>query len=456
MFSIDYGGFANLDIKEEIQTIDPTNGNENMVLPISFRVYDLDLFCAYVVDFEHEAVSHAALVNAQTMFKLITKTPYERDDLLKARINFILLALEARIDLNVTNKALVEQHIRRNCHPNFSDIIDDDIMQCIAEQELTEHICKYINTLVYENLINGYALIYADTLDKMLNKKSMGGYEGISDFTNDFKMLIHEIDSKIKKSEEYTREGKGFDLSKDNIKNTIHSVTKTLKAPTNKLQTGIQYLNTMLNGGFESGRSYLFMGITGVGKSIILLSTALWFTKYNVLPKTTHKKQAVLFISQENSMDETFERIFNINVSEKDVRSFSDEQIEEMMVNSGLIVDDDSKINFIFRYFNDKEIGVDDIDDMIEDCSKEGIQIIAVVQDYIEKLKPKHRFTEMRHSLGSIAIEMSELAKKRKIPFISAAQLNRSASTVVDNATGTNRTNTTKLLGKNNISESWD
>ena len=73
--------------------------------------------------------------------------------------------------------------------------------------------------------------------------------------------------------------------------------------------------------------------------------------------------------------------------------------------------------------------------------------------DYIEKLKPKYKYNELRYTLGSIATEMSELAKKRKIPFISAAQLNRMAQSVIDNAVANNKTNTTKLLGKQNISE---
>lgn len=458
MFNLDYDSYDDSNLIEDVQVYDPRESGEKMILPLSFTLDDLDLFCLYVNNLTSDAVTHAALVNAQTMFKLIDKKPYVTNDIMKARLEFITLVLEARVDLNLTTKSLIKQHVIRNCDPNLKDIIQEDIIKGQHGQKITDHTCKYINTTVFENLINGYALIYSQKLLNLFDKRDMGQYKRVSDFTGDFKTLVKEIDTKIKKSEEFNREGKGFDLTKSNIRQTIHSVTKSLKAPTNRLQTGIQYLNRMLNGGFESGRSYLFMGITGVGKSIILLSVAMWIKKYNDLPKEPGIKQAVLFISQENSMDETFERMFNINISGQDVRDFSDDQIEEMMINSGLVVDDNDSdsINFIFRYFNDKEIGVSDIDDMIDDYAKEGIQIICVVQDYIEKLQPKFKFTEMRHSLGSIAIEMSELAKKRKIPFISAAQLNRMASSVVDNAVANNKTNTTKLLGRQNISESWD
>ena len=54
------------------------------------------------------------------------------------------------------------------------------------------------------------------------------------------------------------------------MKHKIHTVSKTLNAPSNKLKTGLQFLNKMLNGGLESGRSYLFMGVPGVGKTLWL------------------------------------------------------------------------------------------------------------------------------------------------------------------------------------------
>lgn len=456
MFNLDYDSYDDSSLIEDVQVYDPRESGEKMILPLTFTLDDLDLFCLYVNNLSSDSVTHAALVNAQTMFKLIDKKPYVTNDILKARIEYITLVLEARVDLNLTTKSLIKQHVTRNCDPNLKDIIQEDIIKGLHGQKISDHTCKYINTTVFENLINGYSLIYSQKLLNLFDKRDMGQYKRISDFTGEFKSLVKEIDNKIKKSEEFSREGKGFDLTKSNIRQTIHSVTKSLKAPTNKLQTGIQYLNRMLNGGFESGRSYLFMGITGVGKSIILLSTAMWIKKYNELPQEPGIKQAVLFISQENSMDETFERMFNINISGQDVRDFSDDQIEEMMINSGLVVDDndDNSINFIFRYFEDKEIGVSDIDDMIDDYAKNGIKIICVVQDYIEKLQPKNKYNELRTALGGVVTEMSELAKKRKIPFISAAQLNRMASSIVDNAVANNKTNTTKLLGRQNISES--
>lgn len=457
MFNIDYDESDIL--YNEIKVYDPSDGDiKKKNLQLNFTVEDLDTFCLYVANLDSDVVSHAALTNAKTMFDILDMRPYNVNDELRARLEYITLVLEARVTLNLTTKTLIKNHVLRNCDMRLRPIIEESILKDLSNSKISESTCKYLNSIVYENLIEGYTLDYSKRLMNIFEKKESGGYKRITDFSTDIKELVTEMSQDIKRSEEFMRAGKGFDLSSENMGPKIKSIMKKLRAPTNKLQTGIQWLNRMLNGGFESKRSYLFMGITGVGKSIILLSIALWIKRYNNISARDGMKPAVLFISQENSMDETFERIFNMNISADDIRDFTDEEIEQKLNESGVIIDDvnNNNINFIFKYFDDKEIGVKDIDAMISDYEKEGIQIIAVVQDYIEKLKPKQKQNEMRFVLGSIATELSELAKKRNIPVISAAQLNRMASSVVDNAIANNKTNAIKLLGRDNVSESWD
>lgn len=444
---------------DDISTYDPRDKNgDKYLLPLHFNFEILDLFCAYVFDLDNEYIPHAALVNMKTMIEMLDKRPYMNNDELKARLEFIMLVLEARIDLNLDKESLITNYVLNNCDSNLKDIIEDELLKTSIENGISLDIANYINTMTYENLVNGYSLVYSQKLAKILDKKDEGGYKRISDFTKDFKNLSSELNTIIVNAEEYQREGRGFDLKKSHVVRVGKKILHNMKKPTNKLKTGIQYLNKMLNGGFEAGRSYLIMGITGVGKSITLLSIANWIRKYNKLPRKQTEELAVLFISQENSQSETFERLFNIECDGRDMKTLSDEEMIELLTKAGLVIpdDDNTSINFIFKEYSDKEIGVTDIDALISDYEKKNIRIIAVVQDYIEKLKPKFKFTELRHALGSVATELSELAKKRNIPVISAAQLNRDAAAVTDNAIANNKKNTIKLLGKKQISESWD
>ena len=454
MFNLDY---ASEDIIEDVLVYDPRDSKDYCLLPLNLSIDELDQFCLYSVTMRADSVTHSALANMKTMFEMLDPKPYRTNDSAKARLEFIKLAMEARCELNLTSKTLVVQHILRNCDRRLKDIIDQEVVKPLVGQRMDNDTCKYLNTMVFENLINGWSLTCSKELASLFERKDQGYFNRISDFSNELKRIMTKIDAEVRKSEEYRRDGKGFDLTTDTILGEIDSVMDDLNAPNNKLRTGIQFLNKMLNGGFESGRSYLFMGVTGVGKSIVLLSCALWITKYNKLPIVDGKKQAVLFISQENSKSETFERIFNMSVSGEDIRNFSNEQIVEGLKSAGLINkrSDKNSIDFIFRYFSDKEIGVSDIDALISDFDRKGIQIIAVVQDYIEKLKPKHQTNEMRFNLGNVATEMAELAKARHIPFISAAQLNRTASSIMSEAVANNKKNTTKLLGKQNVSKEF-
>lgn len=439
----------------DVKVYDPRNNNsEQWVLPLNYNVEDMDMFCSYVMNMS-DVVSRPALINLRTMFEIMDKRPYSNNDILLSRIEFINLALDARLDLELERKRLIITHIQRNCDKRFEDLITNVIENL---QKISESSCKYINQTVFENLLEGYSMVYAKKLNKLFMKQDQGYYKTMKDFSADFKQLMASYQDTLYQIERYNKSTNEFDLSSGSIKSKIKGFLKRIKAPSNKLKTGIQYLNRMFNGGLESGRSYLFMGITGVGKSIVLLSIASWIAKYNILPKPEGVKSlAVMFISQENSDIETFERYFNINAASGDIKDYDEDGLLDELVKNNLLINDDSNgINIIFKFYSDREIGVTDIDRMIADYEKDGTHIIAVVQDYIEKLNPKFKFNELRHALGSIATELSELAKKWNIPVISAAQLNRTASSTIDNAIANNKKNTTKLLGKQNVSESWD
>ena len=439
----------------DVTVYDPRrDNNDQWVLPLNYNVEDMDMFCSYVMNMS-DIVSRSALTNLKTMFEIMDMRPYSNNDILLSRIEFINLALDARLNLELERKRLITTHIQRNCDKRFEDLIENIIENT---QKISDSSCKYINQTVFENLLEGYSMVYAKKLNKLFMKQDQGYYKTMRDFSCDFKQLMASYQETLYRIDRYNKTNNEFDLTLGNIKSKVKGFLKRIKAPSNKLKTGLQFLNKMFNGGLESGRSYLFMGITGVGKSIVLLSIASWMAKYNILPKPEGiKNLAVLFISQENSDIETFERYFNINAASGDIKDYDEDAlIDELMKNNLLVNDDSNGINIIFKFFSDREIGVTDIDRMIADYEKDGVRIIAVVQDYIEKLNPKFKFNELRHALGSIATELSELAKKYNIPVISAAQLNRTASSTIDTAIANNKKNTTKLLGKQNVSESWD
>lgn len=439
------------------QPIDSAKGRKNWILPLFFDVETLDLFSAFCVNTMNKYISKAALSNMRTMIQLLDRRMYNNNDSLTTRLEFILFTLEARLDLGLDKNTLIIEHAKRSCPKYMKDIICDEIIPYIDELNLSNYMVKYINTMVYENLLEGYSLVYAQELSTLFEKKESGRYKRISEFSKDFKDLMSKLQTDVRQCEEFLRDDRGFDLTAKNFRNQVKDILSRLKAPTNKWRTGIQCLNKMLNGGFESSRVYLILGLTGVGKSVILLSIANWLRKYNRIKlKDPNKRPAILFISQENGKDETLERLFNITVSGDDIRGYDDDDIIDLLQNhAGLSVNNNEDIDFIFKYFDDKEIGVTDIYNMIDDLEDDGVEVVAVVQDYIDKLRPLHKYNELRHDLAGVATELKQLARARNIPVISAAQLNRVAASVADPATPGNKKDMTKLLGKHNIGESW-
>ena len=236
-----------------IKIYDPGNGKTNKrnknqkSLQLNLSSEELDTFCLYVNNLNSDVVSHSALVNAKTMFDLLDMKPYNVNDELRARLEYITLVLEARVNLNLDTKSLIKNHVLRNCDMRLKKYIEDEIIKDMSHAKISESTCKYLNSLIFENLIEGYSLDYSKRLSFMFEKKENGGYKRITEFSQDLKDLVKDIDLDIRKSEEFMREGKGFDLTSTNIRHEIKSIMKELRSPTNKLRTGLQYLNRMLN-----------------------------------------------------------------------------------------------------------------------------------------------------------------------------------------------------------------
>ncbi len=225
-----------------------------------------------------------------------------------------------------------------------------------------------------------------------------------------------------------------------------------LKQPSNYLQTGIQCLNTQLGGGYEAGRTYIYLGISGGFKSGLLLHIALWIKKYNehLKPKDPTKRLCVLYITQENSRKETLARMFSI-LTNNDIKNYTPQEAISILRNKGLA---DEGMNLKILYRPNKSISTDDLYDIIQEIEDEGYEVCALVHDYIKRIRPSTNEKDLRIALGDVVDEFCVLAKTKNIPVISANQMNRSAFSVIENAVNSNKQNISKMLGASYTGES--
>ena len=176
----------------------------------------------------------------------------------------------------------------------------------------------------------------------------------------------------------------------------------------------------------------------------------MWACRYNddIVCNDRTKSPAVLYLSQENDVEETFDRIFSYidGVDEKDKIKPEDE-LYELLSDFKLL---NSKWTLIIKYRPKNSINTIDIDNMISEVEiEEDVEVKLCVHDYIKRLRPNVPSGDLRLDLGECVNDLSILAKKRKIPIVSGNQLNREAYRTLNDSQPANGkssgTKTTKM-----------
>lgn len=251
-----------------------------------------------------------------------------------------------------------------------------------------------------------------------------------------------------------------FSLDNDVYTQAIDDVYERNCNPSTKLKTGMTAFNRSLAGGFENGRVYVYLGLPGEGKSTTLLNIGLQIkqnnTQYTTKDKT--KRPCVLFLTMENSLDETIERIFNILISEDNMSSYgSSDEVKKILMQNGLAITDESPIDFVIQYVPANTVNTDYLYTMYDQLLDQGKECICVIQDYIKRIRSrdfKLLKGDMRLGLGAVIDEFKEFAIDKQIPVITASQMNREATSKVDDGRKNRTVDLVRNLGRNNIGES--
>ena len=193
------------------------------------------------------------------------------------------------------------------------------------------------------------------------------------------------------------------------------------------LPTGIQRLNTILSPVYMSKRLYTYLTFPGSGKSQILLKAAFDIRKYNIILQTKDpdKRPAVLFITMENSIDEMIQMLKKLK---------EDDEIQ---------LTDKYNIDIIIKYYDNIGIDTNDLRGIINDLSDDGVETVALIVDYITKLKPVEKAISEKEVIKNISNELKTLATIEDIPVITAQQVAR----VVDATPQNNKEDVTHMNG---------
>jgi replicative DNA helicase len=240
-----------------------------------------------------------------------------------------------------------------------------------------------------------------------------------------------------------------LDLSKDDYNNVIEMIVKKYDR-SNKTSTGFPYIdNSILFGGYDPSRLYIWGGGSGAGKSTMLNNTIL-FSATKPPALTTSMKEGIsrvyIYVTCENTIEEALMRTYMPLFDKTSTQMLNDistgisikQRINEELSKNGSTI--------IMKYFPAMSISTFDlmgvVDDVIEEYGKDVIAGLYV--DYLDLLKADTKYDIYRMELGHITLSLKTLAVQYNIPVITATQLGRSAYKIDDST----------KLGVDQISES--
>ena len=340
-----------------------------------------------------------------------------------------------------------------------------DVKNIFPLRKLEEPLGSNELAFIEQNIGNNRNSFYTQSIMSTM-------YTQYSDFaianeTEKFKILkdvqkqIVDVNRKIKENVCVSSVSESLSLSNDEqFEATVaHMYNRAIDGST-KLKTGIQAINRSLNGGFENDRCYIYLGLPGEGKSSTLLNLTLQIKGNNkdITTKDPTKRPTILFLTMENTLNETLERVFSILVSDDDISEFGGyKEIMQLLRQNGLGVTNDSPIDIEFRYVPSNSVDTDYLYTIYDEMSANGQEVVCLVQDYIKRIRPrdfKLMGGDMRIALGAVVDEFKEFAIAKHIPVITASQLNRDAAKIIDEGRKSTEADLVRKVGRANIGES--
>lgn len=425
------------------------SNNEMVSMKLDLNTYDL--FCRYVLQ-ENRCIRVEHLVSLRNLINSINPANYENDPELYKRVNFIKKGLEARIDNNLNDRDIVLSYINGGIDYKL-DFIDYDRL-VLSKSEI-----EYVTTFIFESLKWNFIYANGDGLVDLFTQFKTADFYDKQDIVPKIGEMISQFQSEFRKMNFISNAtDMTFSLEDGDFENCITETYNMVTNPSRRLLSGMQGLNEMIGGGFESGRVYMFMGTSGIGKSKLLLNIMYQIKNYNNLykPKDPSKKPCVVMLTMENTVVETIQRLYDLAVENNyGMANYSVEEVIMQLRNEGqLKITDFSPIDLVITYKPNKSVDTSYLYTLCDNLEDQGKEVICIIQDHVKRIRSIDRNSDVRLELGDIVNEMKSFAAIKDIPVITCSHLNRDASRTLEELERKKNQDTGKALGKSNIGES--
>ena len=426
--------------------------NSSKSIKMTIDLSTFNIFCRYVISSSsHLRMNH--LMRLKELIYALDKSTYENDPEKLKRVMFIKRALDARITRKITQIDMILNHIKSGLDFDI-DFIDWNAYELNADEIL------WVHNLVSESLKYYFMYNYADQLLDIGTRIKSSDYSHRGDLINECESIVDELKNNFRKANsEDNLTDMTFSLRDGVFDEAITETYNLITNPSRRLISGMQGLNEMVGGGFESGRVYMFLGITGIGKSISLLNIMYQLKRYNRSYRTKDptKTPCIVLLTMENTVVETITRLFDLSVEgTASMGNYSiDEVLYKLRTEGELVLNDDSPIDMVIKYKANKSVDTSYLYTLCEDLEDDGYEVICMIQDHVKRIRSIYNSSDIRIELGDIVNELKVFAAYKDIPVITDCHLNRDAAKVIEEGNAkSSPTDITLKLGKSNVGES--
>lgn len=431
--------------------------DENTKILIRIDLNMFNCMVGYLLNMESPLITFKNIQQMHKLFNKIDPKPFYINENLKIRYNFIMGVLHEIVDVRhhliLKDDLLVFINERFN-HEDYKDILDN----LDKYNNMSSYQIEFTRDSINDRLNYIYLDAYKDEIRDELDKLDSNEFNSYREINENLRIIMAGLFSKIRASNLNETNIRTLSTLDENMDNVVLDLIKKFRDDSRVLKTGMKRLNEMLSPGFVGSNLYLFAGIPNAGKTLILTKSMLGIQKYNsnVKLKRPDRKPVVLFITAEDTMEKMLGRIFSDLVPNVDLKKsdYSNKELAEMLKQHGF-GDSEGEINIVVKYYNEKEIDTNDIYGIIDEVEDENNEVIALIVDYVKRIRPALYAREEKDELKNVTNELRNIAVNYDIPVISACQMNREAAKAVDNAIMDNKNDVAKKIGRSNIGSSW-
>lgn len=408
-----------------------------------------DILCTYVVS-DNKYIKNENLYEIKTLLNMADPAEWELHSEKSAKVNFIKRALEARLDKKIKDPKMIMQYASGG--PLKQSMIDEAKVYAIKKEEIdyvNEAVASIVKTAFLNKNVNNLIEEMAEYRACNPNAK-IEEAQKIIDHISQFHGLINKHMNDNSQTEWVSLDQK---VLRKKMAECYDQVTNA----NSKLKTGIKKLNVLLGGGFEFGRIYCFFALQGEGKSITLLNLCYQLKMYNkgYVCKDPKRKPCIVYITQENSENETIERLYAIATKEDFGKSSFEDTIRKAKYEGFLEINQDNPIDIIIIY---KPMGntTDYLYETYEALWNQGYEPIVYAHDYLARIHSVDRNMrkDARFEYGAVTDEEKKFAMEKGVVFLTAGQINRSGAQNVDHHSGRGKLDLLTVLARDNIAES--